>query len=148
MRVVIICLGVVLSTGATMARQAEQPPGKVPYDRVCRVCHGEDARGDAGPRLVPFAMEYDELIAKVREGGSEMPPISTTTVSDEEVKQIFAYLLSLSAPADRAAASHVTSRLVKRTFPTNTAKPGKHEITKEKPRICFVFSWRIVFHDC
>jgi len=101
----------VLSTGAAMAGQAEPPPGKVPYDRVCRVCHGEDARGDAGPRLVPLAMEYEELIAKVREGGSEMPPISTTTVSDDEVKQIFAYLKSLSPAADRAAASHVISRV-------------------------------------
>jgi mono/diheme cytochrome c family protein len=93
-----------------MARQAEPPAGKVPYDRVCRVCHGEGARGDAGPRLVPFTMEYDELIAKVREGGSEMPPISTNTVSDDEVKQIFAYLKSLSPAADPANASHVISR--------------------------------------
>jgi mono/diheme cytochrome c family protein len=106
MRALVLCLCVVLSTGAAMARQAEQPPGKIPYDRVCRVCHGEDARGDAGPRLVPFGMEYDELIAKVREGGSEMPPISTTTVSDDEVRQILAYLKSLSPPADPANASH------------------------------------------
>lgn len=66
------------------------------------MCHGEDARGDAGPRLVPFDMDYDELIAKVREGGSEMPPISTTTVSDDEVKQILVYLKSLSSGADKA----------------------------------------------
>ena len=113
-----LMLVVVLSTGTALAGQAEQPPGKAPYDRVCRVCHGEDARGDAGPRLVPLAMEYEELIAKVREGGSEMPPISTTTVSDDEVKQIFAYLKSLSPAADRAA-SHVISRLVAETYLTN-----------------------------
>ena len=96
MRALIIFLGVVMSAGAGMARQSEPPPGKVPYDRVCKVCHGEDARGDAGPRLVPFEMEYDELIAKVREGGGEMPPISTRTVSDDEVKQIFDYLKSFN----------------------------------------------------
>src|SRR5438105_7668708 len=99
MRALLLGLGVVLFSGVAMARQTEPPPGKVPFDRVCRVCHGEDARGDAGPRLVPLDMEFDELIAKVREGGSEMPPISTTTVSDDEVKQIFAYLKSLSSPA-------------------------------------------------
>jgi mono/diheme cytochrome c family protein len=133
MRAPILCLGVVLSTGTALAGQTEQPPGKAPYDRVCRVCHGEDARGDAGPRLVPLAMEYEELIAKVREGGSEMPPISTTTVSDDEVRQIFAYLKSLSPAADRAAASHVISRLVAEMYLTNTVKPRKQGVTKEQP---------------
>ena len=96
MRALVVLLGVVMATAAGIARQSEPPPGKVPYDRVCKVCHGEDARGDAGPRLVPLDMEYEELIAKVREGGGEMPPISTTTVSDDEVKQILAYLKSLN----------------------------------------------------
>lgn len=64
-------------------------------------------------------MEFEELIAKVREGGSEMPPISTTTVSDDEVKQIFAYLKSLSPAADRAAASHAILRVA-----TDVAEKG------------------------
>jgi mono/diheme cytochrome c family protein len=102
MRALIVCLGVVIATGAGMARQSDPPPGKITYDRVCKVCHGEDARGDAGPRLVPLDMEYDELIAKVREGGSEMPPISTTTVSDDDVRQILVYLKSLTPAADKA----------------------------------------------
>lgn len=85
-----------MANGSGMARQSEPPPGKASFDRVCRTCHGENARGDAGPSLVPLDMEYDELIGKVREGGGEMPPISKNTVSDDEVKQIFAYLKSLN----------------------------------------------------
>jgi mono/diheme cytochrome c family protein len=96
MRTLIVVVGVVLATGAAIARQTESPSGKVPYDRVCRTCHGEDARGDAGPKLAALDMEYDELIAKVREGGGEMPPISKTTISDDEVKLILAYLKSLN----------------------------------------------------
>jgi mono/diheme cytochrome c family protein len=96
MRTLIIFLGVVVSTGAVIARQSDQPPGKVAFDKVCKTCHGEDARGDAGPRLVPLDIEYDELLAKVREGGGEMPPISTKTLSDDDVKQIFNYLKSLN----------------------------------------------------
>ena len=100
MRALIVCLGVVLAAGANFATgapaQAQPPPGKVPFDRVCKVCHGEDAHGDAGPSLVPLEMEYEELIAKVREGGGEMPPVSKTTLSDDEVKQIFEYLKSLN----------------------------------------------------
>ena len=94
---VLVGLGVVLSAAAGMARQSsDPPPGKVAFDKVCKTCHGEDARGDAGPRLVPLEIEYDELLAKVREGGGEMPPISTRTLSDDDVKQIFNYLKSLN----------------------------------------------------
>jgi mono/diheme cytochrome c family protein len=76
--------------------QADTPPGKAAYERVCRVCHGAEGRGDAGPSLVPFEMEYEELLAKVREGGGQMPPISEQTVSDREVAQIREYLKSLT----------------------------------------------------
>jgi mono/diheme cytochrome c family protein len=80
----------------TSAHASDDPPGKVPYDRVCRVCHGPEGRGNQGPRLVPFEMDGDELIVQVREGSGEMPPISENRVSDDEVKQIAAYLKSLS----------------------------------------------------
>jgi mono/diheme cytochrome c family protein len=80
----------------TSAHASDDPPGKVPYDRVCRVCHGPEGRGNQGPRLVPFEMDGDELIVQVREGSGEMPPISENRVSDDEVKQIAAYLKSVS----------------------------------------------------
>ncbi len=72
------------------------PPGKAAYDRVCRVCHGEDGRGDAGPRLVPFEHDIDQVLAIVREGTGQMPPIADTRVSDDELKSIVEYLTSLS----------------------------------------------------
>ena len=84
-------LGIVVAAQTTR----EPHPGQAPYDRVCRVCHGPEGKGNAGPSLVPFSMEIDELIARVREGGGEMPPISENRVSDDEVKQIAAYLTSL-----------------------------------------------------
>lgn len=94
--IVLLGFGVLLSMAATVAGQSNPPPGKVAFDKVCRTCHGDDARGDAGPALVPLQIEYDELLAKVREGGGEMPPISTRTLSDDDVKQIFNYLKSLN----------------------------------------------------
>jgi mono/diheme cytochrome c family protein len=75
--------------------QVPEPPGKAPYARVCQVCHGPDGRGDAGPSLVPLDKDYDEVLTMVREGGGQMPPISAERVSDDEVKQIVAYLKSL-----------------------------------------------------
>ena len=85
-----------LQTLITSAHASDDHPGKAPYDRVCRVCHGPEGRGNQGPRLIPFEMEADDLLVQVREGSGEMPPISENRVSDEEVKQIAGYLKSLS----------------------------------------------------
>ena len=70
--------------------------GQLAFDRVCKVCHGPEGRGDAGPRLVPFTREYDELLGIVREGTGQMPPISARQLPDEGVAQIVAYLEWLS----------------------------------------------------
>lgn len=78
---------------------AQEPPaGKTAYDRNCRVCHGEDGKGDAGPRLVPFEHDVDEVVAIVREGLGQMPPIAATRVSDEEIAAVVAYLTALTPP--------------------------------------------------
>lgn len=76
------------------------PPGKASYDRVCRVCHGEDGKGDAGPRLVPFERDPEEVVAIVREGTGQMPPIAETRISDEEIRSIVAYLTALTDSKD------------------------------------------------
>jgi mono/diheme cytochrome c family protein len=86
---------ITLMSAAVMTRQSEPLPGKVPYERVCAECHGEKGQGDQGPRLVPMTLEYDELLAKVRQGGGEMPAISKTALTDDEVKQVLEYLKSL-----------------------------------------------------
>ena len=77
-------------------RQDAPPAGQAAFDRVCKTCHGPEARGDAGPRLVPFSREYEELLGIVREGVGQMPPISARELQDESVAQIAAYLRSLS----------------------------------------------------
>ena len=76
--------------------QGTQSSGQAAFDRVCKVCHGAEARGDLAPRLVPFSREYEELLAIVREGTGQMPPISARQLSDESVAQIATYLKSLS----------------------------------------------------
>jgi mono/diheme cytochrome c family protein len=82
--------------GADTLAQGAQPSGQAEFDRVCKTCHGPEARGDAGPRLVPFSREYEELLGIVREGIGQMPPISARELPDESVAQIAAYLRSLS----------------------------------------------------
>ena len=70
--------------------------GQAAFDRVCKRCHGAEAKGDAGPRLVPFSRETEELLGIVREGTGQMPPISVRELADESVAEIVAYLKSLS----------------------------------------------------
>jgi mono/diheme cytochrome c family protein len=84
-----------LTSVAAAALQNDPPPGKAHYERVCAGCHGQNAQGDQGPSLVPMTLDYDELLARVRQGGGEMPAISKSTLSDEQVKQILEYLKSL-----------------------------------------------------
>ena len=60
--------------------------GKAPYDRVCSVCHGPDAHGDAGPGLVPLEHDLDEVMVIVREGRGQMPPVSAERLTDDEIK--------------------------------------------------------------
>jgi mono/diheme cytochrome c family protein len=84
-------------TASALPVPQDEPDGRADYDRACKVCHGADAKGDAGPRLVPFTRDYDELLAIVREGAGQMPPISTRQLDDEGVARILAYLRSLSA---------------------------------------------------
>jgi mono/diheme cytochrome c family protein len=79
-------------------QQDAKHPGQADFDRLCKVCHGAEARGDAGPRLVPFTREYEELLGIVREGTGQMPPISERQLPDEGVAQIAAYLKALSSP--------------------------------------------------
>jgi mono/diheme cytochrome c family protein len=95
MRILLLSLfSVALTSAVVSTRQNEPPSGKVVFERVCATCHGSDAKGDQGPGLVPMTMEYDELLAKVRQGGGEMPAISKTKVTDDEVKQVLEYLKS------------------------------------------------------
>ncbi len=101
MRTLIFFSAALLGSAVLAARQSQPPPGKAPFDRVCATCHGDEGRGDAAPRLVPIDMAYDEFIARVREGGGEMPPVSKSQMSDEEVKQILDYLKALSAAKDK-----------------------------------------------
>ena len=84
-----------LAWSSSPVRAAEDPPGKQVYDRVCKVCHGPDGEGDAGPALVPFDREVEDVMTIVRDGTGQMPPVSAERVSDEEIAQIVAYLKTL-----------------------------------------------------
>jgi mono/diheme cytochrome c family protein len=86
------------------AAQSGDHPGKAPYDRNCGVCHGPGGRGNAAPPLVPLERTLEEVLAIVREGRGEMPPVSANTISDDTVRLIVDYLQAQpKKPADSGA---------------------------------------------
>jgi mono/diheme cytochrome c family protein len=78
-------------------------------DGLCYACHGADAKGMVGPSLTDDVWihskgSYDEIIAQVEKGvtkeesksGVVMPPKGGSSISDDDVKAVAAYVWSLS----------------------------------------------------
>jgi mono/diheme cytochrome c family protein len=82
-------------TALTVVRAAGDP-GESLYDDHCRQCHGSEGRGTTrGPVLVPFDWSYSEALELIRHPVCNMPPIPESTLSDQQVAQIVAYLKSI-----------------------------------------------------
>ena len=108
-----VCIATGLLGPAAPVAAAQDHPGAEPYQRVCQLCHGAGGRGDIAPGLVPLGYDAEYVLAVVREGYSQMPPISTRELTDDEVRQVVGYLDALSGPpaaaASVAAAAESTS---------------------------------------
>ena len=75
----------------------------------CYACHGTNAQGSVGPNLTDAEWihskgSYEEIVAQVTKGvtkeesksGIVMPPRGGSTISDDDVKAVAAYVYSLS----------------------------------------------------
>ena len=107
MRLLISCL-VVVAVLPIGASTREEHPGRAPYELVCQACHGEQGTGDVAPPLVPGDLDADYVLAIVREGYGQMPPISTRELTDDQIRQVVAYLGTLNEqePAGSSGALH------------------------------------------
>ena len=65
----------------------------------CYECHGYVGQGgSAGARLAPRPIAYTAFVNYVRRPTNQMPPYTAKVVSDQEVADIYAYLLSIPMP--------------------------------------------------
>jgi mono/diheme cytochrome c family protein len=75
----------------------------------CYACHGTNAQGAVGPNLTDAEWihsdgSYDAIVKQVTTGGPQaesksgiaMPPKGGSTITDDEVKAVAAYVYSLS----------------------------------------------------
>jgi mono/diheme cytochrome c family protein len=109
-----------VGTRQAAAQEAGAPAGVTPaaiakgdtiYHKsgLCYACHGTNAEGGVGPSLIDGEWlhgdgSYDMIVATVTAGipadkakkGIPMPPKGGSSISDEEVKAVAAYVYSLS----------------------------------------------------
>jgi quinoprotein glucose dehydrogenase len=83
------------ATAATPAPAATARSGDEAYRAVCQACHGQNGRGGLAPALVSISKGVDEVLGIVRDGLGQMPPVSATELSDQEVGAIVEYLRAL-----------------------------------------------------
>ena len=91
--------------GAAPTGQAAPPAGnaengkKIFASDGCYECHNYAANGGgAGPRLAPRPISFKEFTRYTRKPTGDMPPYTAKVVSDKEVADIYAFLLTIPAP--------------------------------------------------
>ena len=106
--------------GQAVAQEKAAPAGVTPAaiaqgdsifhkDGMCYACHGSNAQGTVGPNLTDAEWlhgdgSYDMIVATVTSGvpadkakkGIAMPPKGGSSITDEQVKAVAAYVYSLS----------------------------------------------------
>ena len=64
----------------------------------CYQCHGYVGQGGAGARLAPRPIAFAAFTRYVRKPTGQMPPYTGKVVSDQEMADIYAFLLTIPAP--------------------------------------------------
>ena len=109
--ILIAAAGLMMATEAA-AQTAEKlgaPPGdagrghKIYIQQMCHNCHGTVGQGGergAGPKIYPNPFPYQDFLMQVRKPRQVMPPYTEKHVSDQDVADMYHYLLSIKpAPA-------------------------------------------------
>src|ERR1700730_8065812 len=97
-----------------MAAQAQtaQPAGdaadgkRIYLADGCELCHGTVGQGGrgTGPHLAPSPLPYEAFAGQVRHPANAMPPYTTIVLSDRDLADIYAYLLTIPPLVDPKSA--------------------------------------------
>ncbi len=110
----VLILGAGIAAGllfANLAFAQSAPPrgnagtGKTLFENVgCFQCHGFAGQGGgAGPKLVDPVMAYEAFAVQIRTPRQQMPPYTARVLSDQQVADIYAHLLTIPKSPDAAS---------------------------------------------
>jgi mono/diheme cytochrome c family protein len=102
-----------LAAAAPARAQGAPPPGdaangqRVYMADGCYQCHGTVGQGSrpTGPHLAPNPLPYEAFAGQVRHPVNAMPPYTTVVLSERDLADIYAYLLSIPPLIDPKAAA-------------------------------------------
>ena len=104
-RVALAALAAVIVVGHGAALAASAETGKAAYMKYgCWQCHGMQGQGSVatsnGKVLAPDPLPWEKFSAIVRTSNTGMPPYTEKILSNDDLADIYAYLLSIPKPAD------------------------------------------------
>ncbi|HEY6198881.1 MAG TPA: cytochrome c [Candidatus Binatia bacterium] len=104
MRLKILIL-MLLCAAPVLAQEKDKAPAgsaenghKVYMKYMCYTCHGTIGQGadrGTGPKLAPTPVSFATFQAQLRTPRQDMPPYRKEFVSDQELADMYAYLLSI-----------------------------------------------------
>jgi ubiquinol-cytochrome c reductase cytochrome c subunit len=105
-------VAIVLAGGAP-ARAQGAPKGDVANGKRvymadgCYQCHGTVGQGSrpTGPHLAPNPLPYEAFAGQVRRPVNAMPPYTSVVLSEQDLADIYAYLVSIPPLVDPNAAA-------------------------------------------
>ena len=96
-----LVLALVFALGQVGAWAASAEEGKIAFVKNgCWQCHGFQGQGGAGLKLAPDPKPIEFMAVFVRHTKGSMPPYSEKILSNEDLANIHAYLLSLPKSPD------------------------------------------------
>jgi mono/diheme cytochrome c family protein len=101
-----------LAGGAPALAQGVPPGDAANGKRVymvdgCYQCHGTVGQGSrpTGPHIAPNPLPYEAFAGQVRRPVNAMPPYTSVVLSEQDLADIYAYMLSIPPLLDPKAAA-------------------------------------------
>jgi cytochrome c len=102
-----------VTCAAAAQPQVAQPPGDAANGKRlyladgCDLCHGTVGQGGrgTGPHLAPNPLSYEAFAGQVRRPANAMPPYTTVVLSDQDLGDIYCYLLTIPPLPDPKTAA-------------------------------------------
>jgi mono/diheme cytochrome c family protein len=95
----ILCTAMLLAIPGVLCAQDAANGKKIFLRDGCYECHGYNGQGTVqGARLAPPVLNAEGMIRYVRKPAGSMPAFTDKVLSDQELKDIYAYLKSLPGP--------------------------------------------------